>query len=511
MNYSVALPRRNRKTVFFTLLAAYLISTALFVFLLLRQVSYFPTELLAFTGIIVVIANMVLWHTTWLLYNARLTYSGFFFRLVLALGLLYLFVITPLSAPDEKTHYHASYEITNRLLSVSVPEYADAAYFDFSGFSSHNQVSSAYLRIMRDFFASEAPMYPKQIGILSTIWTLQYPIEYLPQVLGLWLARSLHLNFILTFLLGRLTNLLFYAVCVYYAIKRTPRYKLLFGLCACVPIALQQAASYSYDSFIIGLSFVLIASILKAILETGMLSIRDYLWIVISAVLLAPAKGAYLLIVLAYLLIPSERFSRKSKKWLSFLLLLACCAVFFLMMEIPSLLRILGNAGEKQNARSLSDLLSNPLDTLLLLARSVVDGYRGWILGSVGYQLSGLSVIFPSWVPISFLAILILSATDRIKRFRPTIPARLCFILIYGLIALSFLLAMALSWSDAELRIIVGVQGRYFTPILTLSCLVFAHPPIFKRFHPERLLTYCFVLFSVVTIGYIVCRTAFIL
>ena len=80
--------------------------------------------------------------------NRQSGYERFFALTALALGLIYLFVITPLSVPDESTHYLAISELTNGLFGMPDTAYA----LDPSGFSNQSNVCTGYLRVIRDLF-----------------------------------------------------------------------------------------------------------------------------------------------------------------------------------------------------------------------------------------------------------------------------------------------------------------------------------------------------------------------
>lgn len=169
------------------------------------------------------------------------------------LGFLYLITITPLSVPDEPYHYQSAYWCSNMLLfQWDRAEYGNSADFDYYGFVGHHNASSGYARILEDirgpFEEGEEILIPAPRG-------LGYFVEYLPQAFGIALARITNQNFVRTFLLGRLFNLLFYTGCLYFAVKRIPKFKVTLGLIGIMPMSLHQAASFSCDSFINGTSF----------------------------------------------------------------------------------------------------------------------------------------------------------------------------------------------------------------------------------------------------------------
>ena len=390
--------------------------------------------------------------------------------LAIGLGLLYLFAITPFSVPDELTHYKASYEISNYLTMRDDTTQANAADFDLSGLSPHNNTADAYRRVVSEFFAEPKEEKLISIDTLSSIWTLQFFPEYLPQAIGITAARIINLNFLQTFFLGRLFNLLFYVFCLSIAIKRVPRFKTTFGMIGTLPMALQQAASYSYDSYINGLALVFIASVLKACFEDARLSKRDYIILLLCALLLAPAKGAYSFLVFLYLLIPSTHFSSRKRKYYSFFIMLIGCCSALMLVAYPEMARILSGSTEKRNTITIQELFHSGFRRFLLqIYYTMKRSFVSWFEGSLGKSLSGLTLIIPSWMIWSMALLLVLSVQNN-DESSFCLPGRMraMFILVSVLVLLSFLFAMTFSWSDKASSFIEGVQGRYFTPILPI-------------------------------------------
>ena len=119
----------------------------------------------------------------------------------LCLGTTYMFSITPLSVPDEPHHYQASYMISGYMLFDDDPLMVDSRYFDYSRTLGHNNVPEAYLRLMDEgvyILQGEAEL----ISLLEPNDT-HYPIYYLPQALGIVIARIIGLSFFGLFYMGR--------------------------------------------------------------------------------------------------------------------------------------------------------------------------------------------------------------------------------------------------------------------------------------------------------------------
>ena len=435
--------------------------------------AYNSASLLYFSYAII-ISNAIILFLTILAVKKGFQPEKTFSFLVFCFGLLYLVVITPFSVPDEITHYQASYEISNHILMRPYPEFANAADFDYSDFTSHQNTSAAYRRVLSSFL--EEPKYedPIFIGTLSYIRSLWFFGEYLPQALGITCARILDLNFIQTFYLGRFFNLLFYVFCVIIAIRQAPRFKLLFGMIGILPMALQQGASFSYDSYINGISLIYVATVLKAYVEKGCFSRKDCFLLIMCPVLIAPAKGAYLLLLLLHLMIPSDRFKNKSRKIWFFICIIFACATILAITAIPSAQMIVATSNDYNNTIRISETFHLYKHIIYLVYNTINSSFFRWIEEAVGLRLSGLTLTIPQWVIVSMLVLLFLSSLcEQETSSFLTIKMKRLFIFIFSLVLFAFIITMLYSYSDKTLSFIDGMQGRYLIPVFPLLFMAF--------------------------------------
>lgn len=399
----------------------------------------------------------------------------FFAALVFSFGILFMFTITPMSVPDEITHFNTVNSLSGNLTGRK----ALSSYADMSGFSNHSNVSTGYLRILHDLGGSEEITSAASVtDPIGGMWTLTYFMEYVPQLIGVSLALIFGRNTVTAFMLGRFFNLLFYCVCVYLAVKRAPKFKVLLGLTALMPMALQQSASLSYDCFIDALSLLLIASLLYSVFSEDGFNVKELLFILIPAALLAPAKGVYSLFVLLFLFAPSSRFeSSRIKKLPVFFIILGSCAVLFAAVSIPTILRIMnstppGFEAVEDSAYKLSYFLTAPFDALKIFADTFNLYISDWLTSAVGRSLSTFTLNIPTWIVPVYIVCLVLSVQNR-SSDTSAFPKgfRISLIAISAFVIFSFMMTMFLTWIRNTDKIIIGVQGRYFIPIIPLLAL----------------------------------------
>lgn len=394
--------------------------------------------------------------------------------MVVAFGLLYCVTMTPLSPPDEQHHYQTSYELSNYILfQVNELEQGNASHFDYTGLTSHSNTKEGYLRVLEDLTA------PTELEGKITIpypRNLSYFIEYLPQAIGIAAGRILGLGFVGVFYLGRLCNLLFYSVCVYWTIRTAKRFRPILAMVALLPMSLHQAASYSYDGFINGVAFLLIACLINAIYDSGILSKVEYVRILLLGMVLAPAKIVYTVILLLAVAIPRERFSNRREQIIKVLLLLVAAGAMVLLFQLPSITRLTTDSAELalnwegQYNYDLKFIFEHPMETIRVFMRTLNAQALWYYDTCIGQQLSGLTLNLPQYIISAFTVLLVLAIPERVDSpFQTKRGQRFLLGAIFVGGVLLTMLSMFLSWTSNTRMVIAGVQGRYFLPFFPLG------------------------------------------
>jgi len=267
---------------------------------------------------------------------------GLFLASGLALGLLFLFVMPGLSAPDEVSHYITAYRLSSRMLGqpdltedlgLAAVRQEDYHLEDLSGTRTldipddeeppaemlGNPLRYATYRAVADWdqrysldTRSVSSGFP---DVRST------PVMYLPQAAGISLARLLSLRAPALVFLGGFMNLLVFLLLTAAAIHLAPFGKELYFGAGLLPMALHLASSMSYDAGILGTVFLFTAEVLRLSYgEQVKVSWKDLLLLSLLIAAFGPCKLVYSVLVFLTLLIPAERFGRL-KKAPAFLLL----------------------------------------------------------------------------------------------------------------------------------------------------------------------------------------------
>lgn len=407
-------------------------------------------------------------------------YEIIFAILITIFGLIIMIAITPMSAPDEQLHYENCLQLSNYVLGED-HTMLDEALVDTDSFGGHYNTGYAYQRFIRDFDKPlELTNQYKEDLFMDVEGS--YFVYYIPQTIGITIARLLNLNMLKTFYSGRLFNLIFYVICIFIAIKNTPIHKQLFGILAALPIFIQQACSYSYDGFILGLCFITISFFFKWYVKEEQISIKDIVLLFIVNIVLAPAKIVYSFFAFLFILIPTERFGSKKKKILTILILIAPAIAtivyniyirtidqienFFDALFYPVEAETIDVEVQKEGKMyDVSYTLSHLGDAITLVFKTIRYNIKKWFYNSIGHTLSGDSLVLPLWM--TYITLVIIFASSLIKEETiVSFKVKAVLLGICVLVAFATIGGMLLGWTERDAEFVQGLQGRYFCPLL---------------------------------------------
>lgn len=447
----------------------------------------------------------------------------------LILGLIFMIVITPMSPPDEQTHYEYSFQVSNYMMGHGNNHIEmDAEYQNYTGFAGHANVSSAYATFVKKI---NKPLSLKNstITMENDINEASYALCYIPQAIGIFIARIFKVNMLKTFYSGRLFNLIFYVICVYVALKKAPIHKTIFGLIATMPIMLQQAASYSYDTFLNGLMLVEIGFFLNWMFGKEQISNKDIVELLIVTLLVAPLKAIYSLITFAFWFIPSTRFGSKKRKIISISILCVPILIRLLILLLPSIesvfrhlddnktgnnsliKKIFADTGEEEyigvnmdggleeGNYSIGHAIRNFGDTINLYYRTIRYNIKIWFYESIGRTLSGVSLVLPLTF-VHFLTGILLVSAFRKEKFVLSLPVKGYFFFACVCIGLLAMAGMMITWTRPGDEYIQGMQGRYFSPLLPYFFTIFNNKKLTipAKFDKYIIFAQLLVLFEVI-------------
>lgn len=405
---------------------------------------------------------------------------------LLFLGLLYNFLLLPYMSPDERTHIDMTYRYSNELLGIegTGSEITIAKRVDDTKLELlETPELSNYYTVYHHLF--ERVQDDSLVVTNSAINTYAPIFVYLPAVLGMTAARLLGLGTIPMLLLARWCNLAFFALCVWWCMKKLPFGKMALAVIALFPMTIQQCNSFSYDSVITSVVFLFTTYVLCLTYEEKPITISDAAILsVLSALLVYGKSGVYLPVCLALLLIPARKFGAVWKKYVTAGSLMGIGLLSYINRNSGTVTQVLTTTAETSAVGAAAGnavdmgytvgyFLQNPWKLIQMLANTVMDKGEFYLESIVGQKMGWIDVEISRIVVTGFLILFLFSMFKVRGEKQYVTGGQKWWIAIVCLLSTGMILmGMLLTWTPYGHVSIEGVQGRYFTPFLLLASLL---------------------------------------
>lgn len=403
----------------------------------------------------------------------------FFLYVALVFGLLYVFILPPFQSVDENTHFYRGYEIASGRFIAQKVNHETGDYLP----SSLSELSSKYSFLVKNIDAKVKGKYilesgdtkltPDKVQFTEFANTALYsPVCYLSQIPGMFLAKNLGANPLIIFYFGRISNLIFFILMTYFAIKIIPFGKTTVAILALMPMTLSLGGALTSDVMVIGVNFLWVAFLLKLIFEKENVNNFQICSFILLGFLLALSKHYFMLLPLIFL-IPKSQF-KNIFKYLSCTLgtILIAASGLFLWQNIISHLGFSMN-GEADFSKQLDFIFSNPLSYAFIFLKSFVLKMPRIIItmiGVLGWQDTRLD--FLTYIIYPILIILSLGL-DKKEDF--AFAKWQLYLIGFDVIISVFLIFtnLYLMWTKPALGIIYGLNGKYFIPVMLPFLMLF--------------------------------------
>ena len=394
------------------------------------------------------------------------------------IGCIYIFVLPPFTVPDESAHIVTVYSKSSKLLGKEVTDEGGKVIADSNMglyfIREEYPTKESYIRFVKGALG-------KNSDVITTKESLANPLNvkavgYIPQIVGVSIARILKGSGEQILLIGRLFALLWYCFVMYFAIQIFPLNKMILFAVGLLPMTMQQVCSFSYDSVLLGLCFFLISYILWLIYTKEVVELKDVLILVCVVSGIVMIKYIYIPIIGLLLFIPKHKVNfRVDRKKIA-------VSMFGMlsMFEIGSKMTLITEAAAK-NMQIRSDglykysigyVISNLGDTLIVVTRTVFEKISFFVESMIANPLGWVEIQLPNIIVLGFAIVLIFSAIPNHRSPKITkrmmVTAGFIVVIVSGLV----LAAMLISYTYVGADTILGVQGRYFLPVLPLVLLI---------------------------------------
>jgi uncharacterized membrane protein len=429
---------------------------------------------------------------------ARLRPEYVFAPLLAVFGVIFALGMPPCQTPDEPSHFFRAYRISEGRWRVHKGA-------DWAGGS----VPLSIVRVEEHFrelpfrpdlqtkwekFASlvSLPLEPHERMFCALPGSAYYSVvPYVPQAIGMAVARWTGFGPLGIFYAGRLANLAVAVVLVFWAIRLTPVYPLAFGMIALIPITVHEFGSQNPDCSTIAVGLLLVAVVFRlALAGPGPASRPLIAGFAALAIWLTLCKFPYAALTLLYLAVPFARLGG-FRNYLRF-----GAAMFVTVLLLSFLLtRLKDNLPDRLSSnpnvsitKQVEEIRARPLRYAKVVLATVAEhggdylsnlGLLGWLDTRVNPLAMQLYVIF----------LVVVTLGDRRGGLCPSFRLKLLGLAAGALCATVILTSCYVCGCVPRAPLIVGPQVRYFIPLLPLLLLPLYTPLLRVQADPRVLLS----------------------
>ena len=329
---------------------------------------------------------------------------------------------------------------------------------------------------------------------------------YIPSAIIIQISKFLKLPYTIMFYLGKIVNLLVYVGIMFYAIKKAKIGKKLLFVLALLPSTIFLASQYSRDAIIAAGIYLAISTFLNCYCNSDKMDRKNLLIFVLSILLASFSKMIYAPMLLLILIMPKDKFTeKKNAKWIKLLIVILVLIAIstFVLPTINSNSNTIGDVrgGNVSTGSQLSYIKEQPASFARIFSRFVI----GQLSSQFTYNqtlgrwhnltiINGLSYYL-------LLIIIVLCAVCSAKDEKiDKIDKKLRFSLILLSIFIICLIcgSMYLSFTPVGYGTVLGVQSRYYIPLLFSTYIVFKQSKLKSNFDDEKVMKVISVILLII-------------
>lgn len=409
-------------------------------------------------------------------------------------GIVFLLVNPPFQAPDESGHFFKMWGYTQGTLrhtikdgwsGIELPKSIDNIY----NFYSQYVYSNKKIPLIETVKYSKLPLKKDDKIFVKFGATSYTPLSYFPSFIVLWIMKLLNIKPLFMMYILRFCSLLVYMALTYYAIRLTPCKKWMFLFLALLPINVYQAAAISTDGITLGFVMLFCANTLKLAFSESVVKINRkqiLIWDILITCI-GILKFAYFPLVLLYFLIPKTKFESSKLYYGNFavLILVNFCLLTCFLMGVMGAKGLNEYSFENKLLSSfemIKKILAAPFNYILLVIKSSLY-LKKFLYYNVVSSVGGNLVMIPPFAAhltwfLMFLSVFCGNQSEKNPYF--SLNNKAVFVIAFLLCHVLIMTSVYLIYQTTPY--IVGIQGRYLTPLLPLLLLLFS----FKKVQTEN-------------------------
>lgn len=382
------------------------------------------------------------------------------------LGTIYLFASPVFTQSDESFHFLRAYQVADGNLISPYDEAGNAVdalpLSLYETLWDDNDRFPEYKTYEDSYRESKIELNKDQV-VTENIRAANYVfLNYFPHAIGMKLGIMLNMSPYTIGLLGRITNMIICLSIIALSIKIIPVCKKTLAVIMLTPTVLSYCASLSADGIIIAMAFLLTALVLKYIYEKPKLNWKNYLLLLLIISFVSTCKVAYLPIIGILIFLPYDCFNSKKHKWLYTISLILIGIILCLTwINISSIVIETNNstyAGIYKYINFLLVFINTYVNDTVSYIQNMFAGYYLYQC-----QVNPVAIISITYLIISIISYLSENTEHEIKYIDKFLTS---MIIILVILLVSY--ALFTGNTEATSKLINGIQGRYFIPIIPL-------------------------------------------
>lgn len=426
------------------------------------------------TWLIVIITSIIYYFLIKYFNKKEIKLEKLFLCLIIPLGIMYGLVNPLGKIPDETQHARKSMAISNGIFFAHKDEDGNP-YDKFN--SKINELVTTSVDTYEDAWTRiTAAETDEEIMLIYSMATYA-PICHMPQAFGMILARIFGGGVTVQCYMARLVNLLFSTFLFYEAIRFIPFKKIVVFFLGLLPLTISECASMSSDALTISGCIFYISYILYLVYDKSKEKInkKDIIILIISSIVVSLCKIVYMPLCLLLFTIPKDKFDSKKLKNI-IVILIVSISIILNLIWLGYAATFLNEVNPGVNAsEQVKFILSHPISYALILFRTIHIYNQTFIMSLCGEGLGNYnaqaSVLFT--IPCVIIFAFIFFINEEKDKVEFSACTKFIYAVIFSLIIILIYTSLYVAWTPLKNPLILGVQSRYFLPVLLLTAIVF--------------------------------------
>lgn len=406
----------------------------------------------------------------WLSFKRRRKPERMFLFLFIPLSTVMMFLMPVSRVPDEPAHLNKSFVMSTGQIFLTEEIRTKGYQIPENLLSGINDPFLFTLKEQKEMVGST--FSDTMISLMPNTATEIYPhLCYAPQAAGLAIGRMFTNDRLTVLYTGRMASLLFATVLLYFAIKKIPKGKYLLLGISLLPMTLQECASLSADGGTISIMALFVALVLKYRESPIKLSGIQLTGIYLLVIAVAFFKVLYFPLLFLVYLLPHSCFRTNARakihKNAMVVLALGLLVGWFAYCYFNYFKGATGGV-ESYMKPQLERLAQKPSMFFIYLFRTIKKHIGFYTYPLFGHGLSWFNIIPPGFMwKFGFLSLMMVYLSQEGFSYSKE-DKRLRIGLLGASLAVIAVIFMGLFiwWTSPSDDAILGVQARYFIPLL---------------------------------------------